>query len=59
MDGIIVFDTIEELDSILETLTVDDYFSRLHSIKGNFVLSQKYISTDDFIATILQERGII
>lgn len=59
IDGIIVFDTIEELDNILENLTVDDYFSRLHSIKENLVLAQKYISTDDFIADTLKGRGII
>lgn len=38
IDGIITFDTKDELYSILNTLTVDDYYSRLKAIENNYKL---------------------
>lgn len=56
INGIITFDTIEELDNILKNLTIDDYYNRMESIKNNMVLSQKYLSTDDYIGDVLTEK---
>ena len=58
MDGIITFNTIEELDIILSNLSVDDYNKRLPAIKNNLKLAMKYSSTDDYIANIIKEMGI-
>lgn len=53
INGIITFDTIEELDCILSNLTIDDYYKRLESIKTNLDFSQKYVSTDDIVADVI------
>jgi hypothetical protein len=53
-NGIITFDTIEELDTILSTLTVDDYISRKKAIEENFHLAPLFMSTDDIIADVLK-----
>ena len=53
--GIITFDTIEELDQILSTLSVENYMSMMNHIKNNLNLAKKYVSTDDIIADILEK----
>lgn len=53
MDGIITFETIEELDYILDNISIEDYLSRAEAIKENFELAKKYVSTDDTVADIL------
>jgi hypothetical protein len=53
--GIIVFDTIEELEDILKNLTIQDYYDRLEYVKNNLELAKKYVSTDDIIADILKK----
>jgi hypothetical protein len=58
MDGVITFNTIEELDVILNNLSVDDYDKRLPAIKNNLKLAMKYSSTDDYIANVIKEMGI-
>jgi hypothetical protein len=58
MNGIITFDTIEDLDLILSNLTKNDYYEMLPHINNNFELVKKYVSTDDLIADILLEKNI-
>lgn len=55
-DGIISFDTIEELDEILTNLTPDDYIKRADAMIENFELAKKYLCTDDMIADIFIEK---
>ena len=52
-DGIIFFDTIEELEKILSSLTEKDYYKRLPSIKNNFELAKKYWRSDDQLAEMI------
>jgi len=58
IDGIITFNTLEELDNILENLTVEDYYKRLDSVKRNLEIAKKYVSTDDRIADILTNINV-
>lgn len=47
-NGVIFFDTIEELDEILKNLTFEDYYSRLDSVKKNYQIAlQKYWNSDE------------
>lgn len=48
-DGMIIFDTIEELDVIMSNLNEELYNSKLESIKYNFEKSKKYLIADDII----------
>jgi hypothetical protein len=50
-EGIISFDTPEELEAILESLSKDDYRARLKAIKANFVRAKEYLITEDYLAT--------
>lgn len=52
--GIITFDTIEELDTILSNLTIEDYTNRLDFIQNNLIIAKDYVSTDDIIAEVLK-----
>ena len=54
MDGIIVFETVEELDHILSNLSMDDYLSRLPSVKANYEASKEWVSMDDRFARLLK-----
>lgn len=53
--GFITFDTIDELDSILSKLTINDYIDRMEYIKKNMEYAKSYISTDDTIGEILSK----
>lgn len=55
INGIITFDTIEELEEILNNLTVEKYIEKLDSVKKNFTLAKNFVSTDDIIADILKK----
>lgn len=55
-EGVITFDTIEELDEILSNLTVDDYIKRKTEIQANFSLAKHYLCTDDMIADIFTKK---
>lgn len=55
-DGIITFDTIEELDDILSNLTTDDYIDRKAAIFANAQLAKRYLCTDDMLADIFTEK---
>lgn len=48
-NGILVFNTLNELNSILNNLDEDFYLSKLESIKHNFAESKKYLVADNFI----------
>lgn len=56
--GIITFDSINELDDILNNLTIKDYTDRLEYIEKNLILSKDYVSTDDIISKVLKEKVI-
>ena len=53
IDGILTFDTLDELFQLYETLTLDLYHKKIDSIKTNFMLSQKYLIADDLIFNFL------
>jgi hypothetical protein len=48
-DGIITFDTKEELKDIISNLSDDDYKSREKAIKENFEKAKEYIHPEDWI----------
>lgn len=48
-DGMLIFDTLEELDSIINNLNEELYNSKLESIKYNFNEAKKYLIADDII----------
>lgn len=48
-DGILTFNTFEELESILNNLTLDLYNSKISSIEENFKLADKYLTVEDWI----------
>jgi hypothetical protein len=49
LDGIITFNTLEELNSIISTLTPELYQSKIEAIKENLELSKQYNITEDWI----------
>ena len=51
--GMIIFDTIDELDLILSKLKKTDYTDRLEYVQKNMELAKNYVSTDDNIGDIL------
>jgi len=54
-DGIIFFETLDELDDILSNLTEEDYYSRMPSIKKNFELVKRFWRSDDQLASLINE----
>tara|TARA_R110002020_G_scaffold756_2_gene3819 strand:- start:17172 stop:18911 length:1740 start_codon:yes stop_codon:yes gene_type:complete len=46
-DGIICFETIEELDEILSNLTEESYYKRMDSIKKNYEIAKKFKRTNE------------
>jgi hypothetical protein len=58
-NGIIVFDTIQELEQILNNLSPEYYYDRLDSINKNFEISKKYWIADDYIYSYLKDYDII
>lgn len=55
INGVLIFDDVNELEDILKNLSEDLYIEKMESIKNNFELAQKYVSTDDYIADILKK----
>jgi hypothetical protein len=49
LNGVITFNTIEELEEILKYINYDLYKSKLEYVKKNFELSKKYSIADDLI----------
>ncbi|WP_269622132.1 glycosyltransferase family 10 domain-containing protein [Prochlorococcus marinus] len=52
MNGVICFETQDQLTKILEDITEDDYSSRLDSMKNNYIISQKFHSKNEVIPRI-------
>ena len=52
-DGIITFNTLEELDNILYNISLDDYNNRKKAIEENIEIAKKMKSTDDYIFRII------
>ena len=49
IDGVITFDSLEELEDVLNKITPELYNSKIESIKSNFELAKKYILSEDWI----------
>lgn len=49
INGIIQFNTIEELKNIVSSINDNVYYDKLESIKNNFELAKKYIIADNLI----------
>tara|TARA_R100000008_G_C3583211_1_gene170098 strand:- start:509 stop:2302 length:1794 start_codon:yes stop_codon:yes gene_type:complete len=47
INGIITFNTIEELDEILSNLTEEDYYSKIESVKKNYEISKRFKRTNE------------
>tara|TARA_R100001509_G_C4884677_1_gene221609 strand:- start:4675 stop:6417 length:1743 start_codon:yes stop_codon:yes gene_type:complete len=54
-DGFIMFDTIDELEGILNTIGPEDYNKRLPAIKNNFEIAKRYWRVDDQLADKIKE----
>lgn len=55
--GILSFTNLTELKNILSFIGDEDYQNRLNAIEGNFIKSQDYLVTEDWIAmNILKQR---
>lgn len=52
--GIITFDTLEELEDIINNLSVKDYENRKNAIKNNLHIANNYILAEDWIYKNLQ-----
>ena len=57
-DGIIFFETLDELDDILSNLTEEDYYSRMSSIKKNFELVKRFWRSDNQLADLINKMII-
>jgi hypothetical protein len=55
MDGVVCFETVEELHDILPSLTEERYRKMLPAIKENYQLAKKWCSMDDTFANNLKE----
>jgi hypothetical protein len=55
INGIISFNTIEELNNILHNISFDDYNSRIDAIKENINIAKKMKSTDDLIFNTIKK----
>lgn len=56
LNGIITFDTVDELNSILNTLTPEKYNNMRESMITNFEISKKYLIADDLIYNIIKNE---
>tara|TARA_R110000803_G_scaffold208302_1_gene276885 strand:- start:27 stop:866 length:840 start_codon:yes stop_codon:yes gene_type:complete len=54
-NGIITFNTINELDDILHNISFDDYNSRIEAVKENIEKAKEMKSTDDYISRIIKK----
>jgi len=54
-DGIIIFDSSEELESILSQLSVELYHSKIDAVMDNYNRAQSYVSTDDIIYNFIMD----
>lgn len=49
IDGILTFDTIDELNNIINNLSLEYYNNKIESIKYNYEIAKKYLIAEDFI----------
>lgn len=56
INGILTFDTIEELFQIVNTLSFDLYNEKIKSVQNNFKEAQKYLIADDLIFNFLHNH---
>jgi hypothetical protein len=48
-EGIIIFNSADDLEKLFENLSAEDYASRLSAIKNNFEAAKTYTVTEDYI----------
>lgn len=56
VNGIITFDSLEELIFICENLTFNDYVKKLESVQYNYEQAKKFLIADDLIFEFLNKR---
>jgi|10_taG_2_1085330.scaffolds.fasta_scaffold00987_12 hypothetical protein len=49
IDGCLEFSNLDDLEEVLDNLSVEDYDSRREAIKNNFEIAHKYISFDRYL----------
>ena len=59
INGIICFNSLEDLHNILDNLTVELYNSKIEHIKNNYLLSQKYLLTEDILYKELEKITVL
>jgi hypothetical protein len=52
----VIFNTLSELDSIINSLTKELYESKLDSVKKNFEEAKKYLVADNLIYDKLKNK---
>jgi hypothetical protein len=55
-NGMLIFDTLDELQSTMNNLNKELYDSKLESIKHNFEEAKKYLVADNIIYNKLKEN---
>jgi hypothetical protein len=58
LNGIITFNTVEDLDIILNNISETDYNSRMHAINHNFKKAIDYMYSEKYIAEFLVSVGV-
>jgi hypothetical protein len=58
IDGFFIFDTIEELEIILNSINEDVYYKKMDFLKKNLELSKKYTIADNLIFDKLNSWGV-
>lgn len=58
-DGIIKFQTVDELMEILDNLTVNDYNNKLEFVKENFEKAKNWVCMDDNSFDNIKKTGLI
>lgn len=56
ISGMLIFDTLDELDSIMNNLNKELYDSKIESIKYNFEEAKKYLVADNIIYNKIKEN---
>ena len=59
INGMICFNSLEDLHNILDNLTVELYNSKIEHIKNNYLLSQKYLLTEDILYKELEKITVL
>jgi len=48
-NGFFIFDSIKELESIIDNLTEETYLSKMDSVRKNFIIAKNYLLPDEII----------